>query len=68
MGKLNARTHRKFERAAGMKFQAIHHKGNWGNWAECADENGVVWGVNKKTGIVNRDDTTTYRDGCFYLR
>ena len=52
MAKINPKTHRKFERAAGMKFVEIYHKGHWGNVAECTDEKGDVWDVNKKTGEV----------------
>jgi len=50
-----------------MKFQAILHKGHWGNYANCADENGVVWGVDKKTGYLEKDNKIRYEDGKFFL-
>jgi len=64
---INARTHRKFERAAKMKFVAILHKGHWGDYANCADRNGVVWEVNKKTGAVRQLNDEIYKNGCFVM-
>ena len=62
---LSPRTHRRFEEAAQMKFQAILHKGSWGHCAECADMNGKVWNVNKKTREICPVEGEEYKDGSF---
>lgn len=67
MGKLSQKTHRKFEKAANMKFVDILHKGCWGNYAECASENGDVFGVNKKTGETKRLSDLHYKNGTFFV-
>jgi len=50
---VNKKTHRKFERAANMKFVAVSTNGHWHCNALCATEDGTVYWVNRKTGEVD---------------
>lgn len=64
---LNPKTHRKYERAASMKFCDILHKGSWGHWAKCARENGDVFLVNKHTGECYKKENGQYINGEFRI-
>lgn len=57
---INAKTHKKFEKAADMKFVYILHKGSNGHWALCAKEDGTVWDVNKKSGYKSLNEKYYY--------
>jgi len=65
---VNAKTHRKFEKAADMKFVYILHKGSYGNWALCAKEDGTVWGVDKKSGEKTLNERYYYKNGGIFLK
>lgn len=64
-GTLSDKFKRKCERASGKKFIDILHKGHWGNVAECAEKDGTVWIVDKKTGECSLDEGCRYENSNF---